>query len=94
MMGSDELARDAGAAVPVRLYANHLGIEFVLSEMELRFGQRFGAGDLVAPQSWLVTSPVHIVGFAATIQAAVARYESRFGAIPDGGLRAPQRSRG
>ena len=91
MINSDALAPDAAALSPVRLYTNHIGIEFVLSEMELRFGQRFGAGDLVSAQSWLVTSPVHLVGFSALIQNAIARYESRFGPIPDGGLRARQR---
>jgi len=84
---SHERAHDAAAALtPNLLYANHLGINFVLSEIELCFGQRFGAGDMVSPQAWLVTSPVHLVSFGALIQSAIARYEKRFGHIPDAGL--------
>ena len=68
---------------PPRHYANHLAIEFSLSEVELRFGQH--AADRPEPSihSVVVSSPVHIVAFCQAIQATIDRYESRFGRIPD-----------
>ncbi len=70
---------------PVRRYANHLSVHFSLSEVELRFGQRSGAdmGPLV--HNLVVTSPVHLVTFGRAIQASIARYETRFGRLPDEG---------
>ena len=79
--GSD----DAGEAAPVRRYANDLAVEFSLSTCELRFGQCSPGGAGAAVHSWIVTSPVHLVTFGRVIQASIARYEARFGAIPDGG---------
>jgi hypothetical protein len=71
-----------GASTAERLYANSLTVRFSLSEVELVFGQRFGAGEALC-RSWLVTSPVHLVTFGRLIDAAIARYQSRFGPIPD-----------
>ena len=40
----------------------------------------------------LVTSPVNLVSFGALIQSAIARYERRFGPIPDAGPYVASRS--
>jgi hypothetical protein len=69
----------------MRRYANDLSIEFSLSACELRFGQLAATGAAPAVHSRIVTSPVHLVTFGRVIQATIARYEARFGAIPDGG---------
>jgi hypothetical protein len=68
----------------LRAYANDLAIQFSLSEVELRFGQRFGPGEAVGVHSWIVTSPVHLVTFHRIITATIAAYEGRYGAIPEG----------
>lgn len=67
----------------LRAYANDLAAEFSLSEVELRFGQRFGPGEAVTVHTWIVTSPVHLVTFGRVIAATIAAYESRYGTIPD-----------
>lgn len=76
---------DAEETVPPRRYANDLAVEFSLSSCELRFGQLSAGGTEAAVHSWIVTSPVHLVTFGRVIQASIARYEARFGAITDGG---------
>jgi hypothetical protein len=65
-----------------RRYANHLAVDFSLSEFALRFGQH--AADKSEPviHSVVVSSPVHIVAFCQEIRATIHRYESRFGPIP------------
>lgn len=75
---------DAAGEAPGLCYANELAVEFSLSRCELRFAQR-GDDGAVAQQGGIVTSPVHLVTFGRVIQATIARYEARFGAIPDGG---------
>ena len=77
---------------PVRRYANHLDITFNLSEIELRFGQRGSDGRVVA-NSRLLTTPVHLVGFARAIGRTIDSYQARFGTIPspEGGDMPPTR---
>ena len=70
---------------PARRYANDLAVEVTLSTCELRFGQRQGDGAPPQVHSRIVASPVHLVTFGRVIQASIARYEARFGSIPDGG---------
>jgi hypothetical protein len=86
--GEDRDAAAAGTAT--RVYANDLAVAFSLSEVELRFGQRFGTELPPAVLCWIVTSPVHLAAFGRMIDAAVARYEAQFGAIPGGGAPAGQ----
>lgn len=76
---------DAEDAVAVRCYANDLAVEVSLSTCELRFGQRPGSGAEPVVQCRIVASPVHLATFGRVIQASIARYEARFGTIPDGG---------
>jgi hypothetical protein len=71
--------------LPARRYANDLAVEVSLSTCELRFGQRHGDGAAPQVHSRIVASPVHLATFGRVIQASIARYEARFGAIPDGG---------
>jgi len=66
----------------LRCYANDVAVEFSLSEVELRFGQRFGPNEAPAVHTWIVTSPVHLVTVSRVIAATIAAYESRYGAIP------------
>jgi len=70
--------------VPVRHYANHLDVQISISEVDLRFGQNFSEadGDGPAVLSWLVTTPVHLVAFAQTLDGVIARYRETFGPIP------------
>jgi hypothetical protein len=67
----------------LRAYANDFSADFTLSEVELRFGQRFGPGEALAVHTWIVTSPVHLVTFGRVIAATIEAYEGRYGAIPD-----------
>lgn len=83
--GEDSAAHRADPAT--RVYANDLAVAFSLSEIELRFGQHFGAEMPPAVLCWIVTSPVHLAAFCRVIEAALARYEAQFGAIPDAGAR-------
>jgi hypothetical protein len=69
----------------VRRYANDLAIEVSLSTCELRFGQRAECGVEPVVGCRIVASPVHLATFGRVIQASIARYEARFGAIPDSG---------
>lgn len=76
---------ESDGTAPLRRYANDLAVEVSLSTCELRFGQRPGDAQGPFVHSCIVTSPVHLVTFGRVIQASIARYEARFGAIPDGG---------
>jgi len=76
---------DTAADEPVRRYANHLSVHCSLSEVELRFGQRAGSDTGPLVHSLVVSSPVHLVTFGRAIQASIARYETQFGRLPDGG---------
>jgi hypothetical protein len=67
---------------PLRRYANFLAIGLDISEIDLRFGQSFGGAEAPLIHSWLVTTPVHLAGFQAQLDAAIARYRERFGPIP------------
>jgi hypothetical protein len=81
---------DAGRSTGrLRCYANDVAVEFSLSEVELRFGQRFGAGEALTVHTWIVTSPVHLVTFGRVIAATIAAYESRYGAIPESATDSP-----
>ena len=80
-MGGSGQDRTAGR--PVRRYAHHLAVDFSLSSVELRFGQRTPTGEADF-HSLLVLSPIDLVTFGRLIQAGIERYESRFGPIPDG----------
>jgi hypothetical protein len=79
--------RDAvpAARSATRIYANDLAVAFSLSEVELRFGQRFSAEQPAEVLCWIVTSPVHLAAFGRMIEVALARYEAQFGAIPGAG---------
>jgi hypothetical protein len=66
-------------------YANDLAVEVSLSTCELRFAQRAGSGAEPVVGCRIITSPVHLATFGRVIQASIARYEARFGTIPDGG---------
>jgi hypothetical protein len=79
--GGDRDADDAAGLS--RHYANHLGVEFSLSEVSLRFGQQHGPDAEPAIHTLIVSSPVHLAAFGRVIQASIARYETRFGRIPD-----------
>ncbi|GEM_PF-6334839 len=81
--GNDDDAEER-AGPPVRRYANHLAIELSLSEVEFQFGQRSGPYAAPLIHTLVVSSPVHLVTFGRAIQATIARYETRFGRIPDG----------
>ena len=81
--GNDDDAEPA-AGPPARRYANHLAVECSLSEVEFQFGQRSGPYAAPLIHSVVVSSPVHLVTFGRAIQATIARYETRFGRIPDG----------
>jgi hypothetical protein len=76
---------DAEGEMPVPRYANDLAVEFTLSTCELRFGQLSASGGAPVVHSRITTSPVHLATFGRVIQASIARYEARFGQIPDGG---------
>lgn len=67
---------------PERHYANHVEVTFNLSEVNLNFGQRGGDG-LITSTSRLLTTPVHLVGFARTIGRTIDSYQQKFGLIPD-----------
>jgi len=75
--------QDRGGERPQRRYANHLAIDFTLSSVELRFGQRTPTGEADV-HSLLVLSPIDLATFGHLIQESIARYERRFGPIPDG----------
>jgi hypothetical protein len=77
--------RDTRDAELERWYANDLSVEVSLSTCELHFGQQAGSGAEPVIGCRIVTSPVHLATFGRVIQAGIARYEARFGAIPDGG---------
>ena len=79
--GTDQ--RNGKAELPPRRYTNHLAIDFMLTEVELNFGQRAGSASGPVVHSRLVTTPVHLVIFERIIQGVIARYEGRFGRIPD-----------
>jgi hypothetical protein len=72
----------SGSTERLRCYANDLAVEFSLSEIELRFGQRFALTEAQTVHTWIVTSPVHLVTFGRVIAATIAAYESRYGVIP------------
>jgi hypothetical protein len=76
---------DAENSPLMQRYANDLTVEVSLSTCELRFGQRAGSGVEPVVGCRIVASPVHLATFGRVIQASVARYEARFGAIPDSG---------
>jgi hypothetical protein len=79
--GSAEAAAGSGTG-RLRSYANDLATTLALSEIELRFGQRFGPDAAVTVHSFIITSPVHLVTFGRVIAATIAAYETRYGAIP------------
>ena len=70
----------------LRYYANDVAIEFSLSEIELRFGQRFAVAEAQTVHTWIVTTPVHLVTFGRVIAATIAAYEGRYGVIPKGAV--------
>ena len=76
--------KESGAhdGAPERLYANHLDVTFNLSEVAFDFGQR-GDDGCVTATSRLLTTPVHLVGFARVIGRTIDSYQQRFGLIPD-----------
>lgn len=65
-----------------RAFANHLEIALDLSEVELCFAQ---LSDTVRPagHAWVLTTPVHLAGFAHSLTRALACYEQRYGRLPD-----------
>ena len=71
------------AGGPASLYANHLEISFGLSEVELCFAQGFDAHGRTQPTCRVRTTPVHLIGFGQAITRTIARYQDRFGCIPD-----------
>jgi hypothetical protein len=80
--GSAQAAAEGGTG-PLRSYANDVAVAFSLSEIELRFGQRFPLAEAQTVHTWLVTSPVHLVTFGRVIAATIAAYERRYGVIPE-----------
>ena len=80
--GSHRTGEDEAGAAPLRRYANFFDIDFTISEIELRFGQNFGAVDAPVVHSWLVTTPVHLVALARAVNTTLVRYHERFGEIP------------
>jgi hypothetical protein len=64
-------------------YANHLSIDFSLSEVALSFGQRSNASSVPVIHSRIVSNPVDLVTFGHEIQATILRYERLYGRIPD-----------
>lgn len=72
-----------GLFEPGRCYANYLDVRFSISEADLRFGQTGeGRDDVPKVVGWVVTTPVHLVAFARTLDRAIARYGERFGPMP------------
>lgn len=63
-------------------YANHLEINFSLSDVVLCFAQNFGPDAPIVPHCWVRTSPVHLASFGQAISRAVAGYEGQYGRIP------------
>jgi hypothetical protein len=85
MAGEEPDRADApaeGGRERLRCYANDVAVEFSLSEIELRFGQRFALAETQTVHTWIVTSPVHLVTFGRVIATTIAAYESRYGVIP------------
>ena len=70
------------AGPPPRRYANHLAVEFSLSEFALQFGQHDPGQAEPVIHSIVVSSPVHVAMFCQEIRESILRYESRFGPIP------------
>ena len=66
----------------LQLYSNHIEISFSLADVEVCFAQNLGPDMAMAPQSWIKTSPVHLVSFGHAINEAIAGYESQYGRIP------------
>jgi len=64
-------------------YANHLSIEFSLSEVALSFGQRSNAFSAPVIHTRIVSNPVDLVTIGHEIQATILRYERRYGRLPD-----------
>ena len=79
-----EHARAGNGALPPALYVNFLRVEPQRSEVFLAFGQlaRTDAGQAHLVAS-LVTSPAHAKSMLRVLAEAVARYEERFGEVPD-----------
>lgn len=74
----------AGHNRPLRRYVNYFEVQVSISEVDLRFGQRFGHGSIdPVVDNWMVTTPVHLLELGRAIDAAINRYRDRFGAIPD-----------
>jgi hypothetical protein len=77
---------ELSGARPLRLYANFFDVQLSISEVDLVFGQSFPGPDggraVPLVHSWLVTTPVHLVTLAAAVNAAIALYHDRYGAIP------------
>jgi len=63
-------------------YANHIEINFSLSDVEFCFAQNRGRDMPIVSHSWIRTSPVHLASFGHAISQAIAGYESRYGRIP------------
>lgn len=82
MAGERDGSAGTAAGSELRAYANDLALGFSLSEIELRFGQRFGPGEAMTVHTLIVTSPVHLVTFGRLIAATIDAYERRYGAIP------------
>ncbi len=82
MTGSTEDSGD-DVRLPAARYANHVSVEFALSEVALRFGQSADPSSAPVVQSHIVCSPVDLVTFGHEIQAAISRYERLYGHIPD-----------
>jgi hypothetical protein len=71
-----------GGGSPPRRYANHLAVDFSLSEFALSFGQQVADQAEPVIHSVVISSPVHMAVFCQEIRASLLRYESRFGPIP------------
>ncbi len=74
---------EPGGRMPRAQYANHLSIEFSMSEVALRFGQRADPSSPPVINSNIVSSPVDLISFGHEIQATILRYERLYGRIPD-----------
>lgn len=73
------------AALPPRTYVNHLSLQLALSEICIDLGQAFSGAQGAVTCCRLVTNPTHLVRARGAIDAAISRYQDRFGVIAEGG---------
>ncbi|MBV9931306.1 MAG: hypothetical protein JO013_10215 [Alphaproteobacteria bacterium] len=69
-----------------RVFINHMRLEVTLSEVRIDVGQVAAGAAEPDVKGRFVTSPDYLAGMRQRIGCAVDLYETRFGAIAEGGL--------